>query len=48
MAERPSCSQLIHNPPFTLAFALAHNSIVGGFAYCKKKMMFGEKIFCNA
>ena len=32
VAERPSCSQLIHNPLFTLAFALARSSIVSELA----------------
>ncbi|HVM60454.1 MAG TPA: hypothetical protein VMV72_06245 [Verrucomicrobiae bacterium] len=36
---RPSCSQLIHNPLFILAFAFAGDSIVTVVVHFKKKVM---------
>jgi multidrug resistance efflux pump len=45
MAERPSYSQLIHNPLFILAFAFARSSIVTMVALFKKKVMRAEKTF---
>ena len=45
VAERPSCSQLIHNALFILAFAFARSSIVTVVALFKKKVMRAEKNF---
>ena len=46
VAERPSCSQLIHNPLFILAFAFVRWSIETEVARFKKKMMHTKENFC--